>query len=238
MVVLIAQLECPLATEVESFLARTRRLRSATGFHLYNNGGGLHPVALGSLLQQELEKEVYLHLQPADRNRAALFSDLLTAYVTGLDKVVLGSGEHPIKTRFPEAKPVYDLDLLQLLRMTIKAREGFDPADRPLGEALALQVGVQVRVDSPLEFLRLRQMVEWGVDFVFLKWPSRFLDLFQLQIQIERPIYLSVELKQVRREEGDWQRIRDSGLAGINLVVPAGEEDRAEETFRWFSRYR
>jgi hypothetical protein len=188
-------------------------------------------------LQQELQKEVYLHLHPADRNRAALFSDLLTAHVTGVEKVVLGSGKHPIKTRFPEAKPVYDLDLLQLLRMTLRAREGFDPTGRPLAEGLSVQVGVQVRVDSPLELLRLRQMAELGADFVLLKWPSRFLDASQLQVQIERPIYLSVEVDQVAREEEEWQRIHDSDLAGINLVVPFGKEDRAEEILRWFSRY-
>jgi hypothetical protein len=233
---LIAQLECPsTTTDVEAFLASARRLESAGGFHLHNPGGGLNTLALGSLLQEELQKEIYLHFHPADRNRAALFSDLITASALGLEKVVLSSGLHPVKTRFPEAKPVYDLDLLQLLRMADQVRTGVDPAGNSIEGGAPLQIGVLAKVDSPLELLRLKQMVDVGADYLFLKWPSKLLGLSQLE-GIGKPIYLSVGLE-LERGEGDWRKAKECPIAGINLQIPAGQEEKGEDVLRWYSRY-
>lgn len=234
---LIAQLDCPIATEVESFLASAKTLKSAGAYHLYNPGGGLHSLALGSLLQEELKKEVYLHLHPADRNRAALFSDLITAEVLGLGKVVLSAGQHPAKTYLKEAKPVYDLDLLQFLRMALRAKAGFDPANGALEEGLSLQIGVLAKVDSPLELFRLKQMADMGAEYVFLKWPSKLLPLSQLQREIARPICLSLELDKIEKNEGEWGELMQSGIMGINIRIPAGQEARGEEALKWFSRY-
>jgi len=237
MQLLIAQLDCPITTEVESFLAAAKKLKSAGGFHLYNPGGGLSPLALGSLLQEELGKEIYLHLHPADRNRIALFSDLITASALGLEKVLLSAGPHPSKTSFPEAKPVFDLDLLQLLRMALRAKAGFDPAGGPIAGGAPIQVGVCARVDSPLELFRVKQMADLGADYVFLKWPSKMLSLAQLPGEIGRPIYLSLELEQVKKTEGDWKEIREAKVAGINLHIPVGKEAKGEEVLKWYSHY-
>jgi hypothetical protein len=233
---LIAQLECPITTDVEAFLAAAKGLTSAGGFHLYNPGGGLSPLALGSLLQEELGKEIYLHFHPADRNRAALFSDLITASALRLDKVVLGSGQHPAKTRFPQAKPVYDLDLLQLLQMTQRVRAGFDPAGGSLEGGVPLQIGVSAQADSPVELLRLKQMIELGADYVLLRWPSKLLGLSQLQ-EMGRPIYLSLGLEELGKEGEDWRKVKDPPIAGINLRIPAGQETKGEEVLKWCSRY-
>jgi len=194
-------------------------------------------LALGSLLQGELKKEVYLHFHPADCNRAALFSDLLTANVLGLQKVVLSAGQHPSKTYLKEAKPVYDLDLLQFLRMALRAKAGFDPANGALEEGLTLQIGVQAKVESPLELLRLKQMVDMGAEYVFLKWPSKHLPLSQLQKEVARPIYLSLGLDKLEKREREWREVMDSGISGINIRIPAGQEAKGEEALKWFSRY-
>ena len=233
---LIAQLECPITTDVETFLDAAKSLTSAGGFHLYNPAGGLNLLALGSLLQEELGKEIYLHFHPADRNRAALFSDLLTASALRLEKIVLSSGQHPVKSRFPQAKPVYDLDLLQLLQMAHRVRAGFDPAGESIEGGVPLQIGVSAKADSPLELLRLKQMVELGADYVFLRWPSKLLGLSQLQ-EIGKPIYLSLGLEELEKEEGDWRKVKDLPIAGINLCIPAGQETKGEKVLKWCSRY-
>jgi hypothetical protein len=235
---LIAQLDCPITGDVETFLAAAKRLKSAGAFHLYDPGGGLSPLALGSLLQEELGKEIYLHLHPADRNRAALFSELITANAVGLEKIVLGAGQHPAKTLLKEAKPVFDLDLLQLLRMALYTKSGFDPAGRSMKGEVFLQIGVLAKVDSPLELFRLRQMVDMGADYVFLKWPSKLLILAQLPKEIGKPTYLSLALEEARgfREE-DWGELKASAVAGINLRIPGGKEDEGEEVLRWYFHY-
>ena len=235
---LIAQLNCPVTTDLEAFLASAKTLQSATGFHLYNGGGGLSPLALGSFLREELDKEIYVHMHLADRNRAALFSDLITGSVLGLEKIILSVGPHPAKTAIPGAKAVFDLDLLQFLRLAQRAKAGLDPAGAPMGGGpTSLQIGVSAKVDSPLEWLRLRQMVELGADFVFLKWPSKQLSLSQLPGDLGRPIYLSLELGQAEREDGLWDQIRQSGIVGINCYIPEGQMEKGEEFLSWCSHY-
>ncbi|MDR0344302.1 MAG: methylenetetrahydrofolate reductase [Nocardiopsaceae bacterium] len=50
-----------------------------------------------------------------DRNRIALQSDLLSAAALGIPNVLLMTGDHPRFGDHPEAKPVFDLDSVQLL---------------------------------------------------------------------------------------------------------------------------
>ena len=50
-----------------------------------------------------------------DRNRLALQSDLLSAAVFGIENVLALTGDHPALGDHPGAKPVFDLDSMQLL---------------------------------------------------------------------------------------------------------------------------
>ena len=61
-----------------------------------------------------------------DRNRLALQSDLLSAYVLGVENVLSITGDLPLLGDHPQAKPVYDLDSVQLLWVIKKLNEGYD----------------------------------------------------------------------------------------------------------------
>ena len=50
-----------------------------------------------------------------DRNRIALQSDLLSAWVLGIKNVLAITGDLPSLGDHPQAKPVYDLDSVTLL---------------------------------------------------------------------------------------------------------------------------
>jgi hypothetical protein len=120
--------------------------------------------------------------------------------------------------------------------MAHRVRAGFDPAGKSIEGNVPLQIGVSAKVDSPLELLRLKQMVELGADYVFLRWPSKLLRLFQLQ-EIGKPIYLSLGMEELEKEEGDWRKVKDLPIAGINLCIPAGQETKGEKVLKWCSRY-
>ena len=64
------------------------------------------------LIERGLEP-VY-QLTCRDRNRLALQSDLLSAWALGIENVLCLTGDHPILGDHTEAKPVYDLDSVQL----------------------------------------------------------------------------------------------------------------------------
>jgi methylenetetrahydrofolate reductase (NADPH) len=59
--------------------------------------------------------EPVMQLQCRDRNRIALQSDLLGAAAMGIPNVLLLTGDHPRFGDHPDAKPVFDLDSVQLV---------------------------------------------------------------------------------------------------------------------------
>ncbi len=61
-----------------------------------------------------------------DRNRLALQSDLLSAYVLGVENVLSITGDLPSLGDHPQARSVYDLDSVQLLWVIGKLNDGYD----------------------------------------------------------------------------------------------------------------
>lgn len=76
--------------------------------------------------------EPILQMTCRDRNRLALQSDLLSAWVLGIQNVLAITGDLPALGDHPQAKPVYDLDSVQLLWVISKLNEGKDMAGNDL----------------------------------------------------------------------------------------------------------
>ncbi len=85
----------------------------------------LGSLAVCSLLKQKGFEPVF-QLTCRDRNRLALQSDLLSASVLGIENVLILTGDHPILGDHPEAKPVFDLDSVQLLQTARGLQNGLD----------------------------------------------------------------------------------------------------------------
>ena len=87
-------------------------------------------MRLGSLATCHLLKEngvdPVFQMTCRDRNRLALQSDLLSAYVLGIENVLAITGDLPSLGDHPQAKPVYDLDSVQLLWVIKRLNEGYD----------------------------------------------------------------------------------------------------------------
>lgn len=69
----------------------------------------------GSLLALSVGVEPVMQLTCRDRNRIALQSDLLSAAALGIPNVLLLTGDHPTFGDHVDAKPVFDLDSVQLV---------------------------------------------------------------------------------------------------------------------------
>ncbi|MPZ64744.1 MAG: methylenetetrahydrofolate reductase [Pseudonocardiaceae bacterium] len=69
----------------------------------------------GSMLAMSGGVEPVMQLTCRDRNRIALQSDLISAGAVGIPNVLLLTGDHPRSGDQPDAKPVFDMDCVQLV---------------------------------------------------------------------------------------------------------------------------
>ncbi|MGQ9838925.1 MAG: methylenetetrahydrofolate reductase [Anaerolineae bacterium] len=79
-------------------------------------------LAVGIMLKQA-GMEPVVQFTSRDRNRLGIQSDMLGAYVFGINTILCLSGDHPIWGDHPQAKPVYDMDSINLIRMARMMRD-------------------------------------------------------------------------------------------------------------------
>ena len=81
------------------------------------------PSWAGCLVAMQEGVEPVMQLQCRDKNRIALQSDLLGAAALEIPNVLLLTGDHPRFGDHPDAKPVFDLDSIQLIWTARTMRE-------------------------------------------------------------------------------------------------------------------
>jgi 5,10-methylenetetrahydrofolate reductase len=129
-------------------------------------------MRLGSLaasvgLKQKGVEPVY-QLTCRDRNRIALQSDLLTAYSLGIDNVLLLTGDHIQLGDHKEAKPVFDLDSVQLIDMAMGLRHGHDITGNEIENPPDMAYGAVVNPNFEpldLQLLKMRKKIDAGAEF-------------------------------------------------------------------------
>ena len=103
-----------------------------------------------------------------DRNRLALQSDLLSANALGIENVVILTGDYPTLGDHPEAKPVFDLDSVELLEVAKTLQAGTDMKGNPLKGAPSFCVGAVVNPGAdPLEpeIIKMEKKIAAGARF-------------------------------------------------------------------------
>jgi len=103
-----------------------------------------------------------------DRNRLALQSDLLSAAVLGVENVLALTGDHTTLGDHPQAKPVFDLDSIQLLETIRLLESGKDMAGKELKGAPKFCTGAVVNPGAdPLEpeIMKMEKKIASGALF-------------------------------------------------------------------------
>jgi methylenetetrahydrofolate reductase (NADPH) len=128
------------------------RLSSLAGCHIIKEMGGV-PI---------------LQMTGRDRNRMALQSDLLSASVLGIDTVLCLTGDHISMGDHKEAKPVHDLESLQILKAIRTLESGKDMAGNLLKGAPQFCAGAVVTPEAdPIEpqLMKFEKKVRAGAEF-------------------------------------------------------------------------
>jgi methylenetetrahydrofolate reductase (NADPH) len=106
-----------------------------------------------------------------DRNRIALESDLLSAWVLGVKNVLAITGDLPSLGDHPQAKPVYDLDSVQLLQVIKGLNEGHDMVGNELQgkpsffPGAVVNPGADTEAAFELQLIKMEQKIKVGARF-------------------------------------------------------------------------
>lgn len=126
------------------------------------------PSLGGCLLVKERGGEPILQVTCRDRNRIAIQADLLFAHSRGIFNVLSLTGDSVDVGDHKEAKPVFDLDSVQLIR-TIKTLEsGKDLGGSDLKTALKFCVGSTVHPEADIvepQLIKFEKKIEAGARF-------------------------------------------------------------------------
>ncbi|MDO8578080.1 MAG: methylenetetrahydrofolate reductase [Dehalococcoidales bacterium] len=127
-----------------------------------------YPSLGGCLLIQERGGEAVLQMTCRDRNRLALQSDLLFAYSRGIKNVLCLTGDSITVGDHKQAKGVFDLDSVQLLKTIRTLQSGKDLGGNDLNGAPEFCAGAVVTPEAhPIEpqLHKFKKKVDAGAEF-------------------------------------------------------------------------
>lgn len=137
----------PKGTNVSALLETAKALVGQVhGLNVTDNTAAVmraSSLAVSRLLFEQGHDPV-LQVTCRDRNRIGIQSDLLGAHLLGIRNVLCLTGDRPQVGDHKEAKPVYDMDSVQVMRTIGLLNQGRDMADKPLDGATDFFIGAAV----------------------------------------------------------------------------------------------
>ena len=198
-------------------------------------------MRLGSLATCRLLKEKALEpvfqITCRDRNRIALQSDLLSAYVLGIENVLCLTGDFVALGDHPQAKGVFDLDSVSLLFAARELEQGRDLAGKELVGSPRFCLGAVVTPGAdPLEpqLIKMEKKVKAGAQFFqtqAIYEPEKFEEFMKAVAYLNVPVLVGIVLL---RSAG-MARFMNKNVAGVhvpdNLIEEMEQaENRAQKS--------
>jgi 5,10-methylenetetrahydrofolate reductase len=231
--VITSEMEPPKGTDLTEFLSTAAFLQGKTdAVNVTDNQRAcmrLSSVGGASLLVRE-GLEPILQMTCRDRNRMALQSDLLTAWVLGVRNVLVMTGDPVDVGDHPMAKPVFDISSAALLEVIGKLNSGMDAAGHSLDGKTDFFCGATVNpCVEPLEpeLKRFEEKVAAGARF-FQTQAIYELDAFARFMDIARtmPVYIIAGLIPLRSVR--MAQFLNEKVPGIH--VPANMIERLDRS--------
>lgn len=201
----------------------------ASGAHCH-----MSSLAVCALLTQAGYEPVF-QVSCRDRNRIAMQGDLLGAAALGIKNVLCLTGDGVQNGDHPEAKPVFDLDSIQLLQTAHIMREhGTFLSGRELEAPPKLFLGGAANPFVPpfeMRALRLRKKIEAGADFIQTQYcfdVPRMVSFMQRvrDMGLHERVYILVGVGPMRSARAaEWMR---SNVPGV--YIPDSIVERLQKT--------
>lgn len=167
-----AEIVPPLSSSKTQLLEEAELLRGVVDAINVTDGAGASTTMssfAASALLASAGHEPVLQITCRDRNRIALTADLLGAAAQGCYNLLVLMGDDPAKGDQPEAKPVFDLDSRDVMRVATSLRvEGKMPSGKTIPERPPFFVGAaDMPLDPPADWkpTGLQAKVDAGAQF-------------------------------------------------------------------------
>ena len=227
----------PKGVDIEKCLKDAEMLRNQViAFNVTDLQSAVMRVGSMAVSAKLLERglEPVFQLTCRDRNRLALQSDLLSAWAFGIENVLCLTGDHPHLGDHVQAKPVYDLDSVQLLKVATTLIQGHDMTGHELNGNPNFFLGAVVTpVSDPIELqiIKMRKKIDAGAQFFqtqAIYEPEQF-ELFMNQVQqFNVPVMAGI----VVLKSAAMANFMNNNVAGINVpdyLISEMEETKKED---------
>ena len=129
--VVLAEMHTPKGVNISRLVTDARRIKGRVDAVVVpdmDNGIMRMSALAGGVLMQQQGVETIMHVYCRDRNRMALQGDILAAHVLGIQNLIVVHCEDMSQGDHSDAKPVYDLDEIGLLKAIGLLQKGKDLA--------------------------------------------------------------------------------------------------------------
>ncbi|MFC1924855.1 methylenetetrahydrofolate reductase [Chloroflexota bacterium] len=170
--VITSEVAPPKGTNLEEYIHHIDLLKDkCDGLNVTDNQSSVmrFPSVGGCLLIKEHGGEPILQMTCRDRNRLALQADILFAYSRGIRNVLCLTGDAVPVGDHKEAKGVFDLDSVQLLKMVRTLESGKDLGGSDLDGAVEFCAGAIVTPEAnPIEpqLIKFEKKIAAGAEFI------------------------------------------------------------------------
>ena len=164
----------------------------------------LNAISISHILY-ESGLEPVMQITCRDRNRLALQSDVLSAYVLGIRNILCLTGDNTTTGDHPQAKPVFDLDSITLLDVIRKLEDGYDMAGNELKgkpvffKGAAVNPETNLKASFNLQLIKMKKKADCGAQF-FQTMPVFNAEKFKVfmdrvkELSINLPIIAGIQL--------------------------------------------
>ena len=170
--VITAEVCPPKGCDCAEFLAKAGAIAPMVDAINVTDNQGSHmrvsPLAAAALLVREGIEPIF-QLTCRDRNRLALQSELLGAAALGISNILALTGDHISFGDHKEAKPVFDLDSVQLLEVIARLNSGKDFSGNRLSGIPTFYAGAAAAPQAEpfeLSVFKLRKKAAAGAKFL------------------------------------------------------------------------
>lgn len=187
---IIPEIESPLSENYVDFLKELKILLNELSKNriidikniIIEQNFGFNAILLCKLMSDESpDTAITYSVNMRDKNRIALFSDIITLNQLGLKNIIISEGLHPMKTAFHSAKPVYDIDVVALSSIIKKSRsinqliENNSNNDSPGNNNIVnyedasynmenFNLGVKIAASTPADMVKIKKLIAVGAD--------------------------------------------------------------------------